>query len=158
MREDGDCICKPCWRFCHRAVKFWAVRSREVFVRTPAPRGEQRYQRRKRAERETDVWMRLVERLGSPGTASTWVHVGDRTADMFAFFTACVATHTQFLVRAAQNRRLPEAEMGYLLDQVRSWPANACRPFDVPASHGRAARSSRHKTRLCPGKYFVAPL
>src|SRR5437868_13920256 len=31
--------------------------AQEPFVRVPAPQGEQRYQRRKRQERETDVWM-----------------------------------------------------------------------------------------------------
>src|SRR5437764_14169436 len=34
--------------------------AQEPFVRIPAPEGEQRYGRRKREERETDVWMRQV--------------------------------------------------------------------------------------------------
>ena len=33
--------------------------------RIPAPEGEQRYQRRKREERETDVWMRQVQTIGT---------------------------------------------------------------------------------------------
>ena len=39
----------------------------------------------------------------------------------------------------------PSPEEGgqrYLLDSVRSWPAQASRPFQVPASHGRTARST----------------
>src|SRR5438034_3425044 len=62
--------------------------AQEPFVRIPAPDGEQRYQRRKREERETDVWMRQVQAIGTPESASMWIHVGDRSADMFAFFQA----------------------------------------------------------------------
>jgi hypothetical protein len=116
----------------------------EPFVRTPAPRGETRSKRRQRSERETDVWMRLVTRLGSFPAGTTVVHVGDREADMFPFFQACQATQTHFLVRAFENRRIVSEEepQRYLLDSVRAWPATASRPFDVPASHGRTARST----------------
>jgi hypothetical protein len=57
----------------------------EPFVRTPAPAAETRSKRRQRTERETDVWMRLVTRLGSFPPEATIVHVGDRGADMFPF-------------------------------------------------------------------------
>src|SRR5207237_6085641 len=62
--------------------------AQEPFVRIPAPDGEQRYQRRKRDARETDVWMRQVQSIGTPEPGSMWVHVGDRGADMFPFFTS----------------------------------------------------------------------
>lgn len=116
----------------------------EPFVRIPAPVAETRSQRRQRAERETDVWMRLVMRLGSFPPEATIVHVGDRGADMFPFFQACRATRTHFLVRAFENRRIEPEEEGhrYLLDEVRTWSAQANRPFQVPASHGRTARST----------------
>jgi hypothetical protein len=94
----------------------------EPFVRIPAPAAETRSKRRQRAERETDVWMRQVRRLGSFPPRTTIVHVGDRGADLFPFFQACRATQTHFL--------------------VRTWPAQASRPFQVPASHGRTARST----------------
>ncbi len=73
------------------------------------------------------------------------VHVGDRGADMFPFFQACQATQTHFLVRAAQNRRVQESEdeISYALMRARSWPSQASRPFEVPARHGRQARSTQ---------------
>jgi hypothetical protein len=91
--------------------------AQEPFVRTPAPTGDQRHQR---ASRETDVWMRQIQRIGTPDAASLWVQVGDRGADMFPFFHACQATHTHFLGRAAQNRRtlISEDEIGYSRDRV----------------------------------------
>jgi Transposase DNA-binding/Transposase Tn5 dimerisation domain len=118
--------------------------AQEPFVRIPAPAGEARHHRRKRAERETDVWIRQVQVIGTPAPGSTWVHVGDRGADMFPFFQACQQTQTHFLVRAAQNRRVQEqdAAISYLLTQARSWPSQASRPFEVPARHGHPRRST----------------
>jgi len=129
----------------------------EPFVRTPAPKGETRSQRRQRSKRETDVWMRLVTRLGSFPAETTVVHVGDRGADMFPFFQACRATQTHFLVRAFENRRIESEEelQRYLLDEVRSWPAQASRPLQVPASHGRTARST--VVQLAFGTLTVLP-
>ncbi len=40
--------------------------AQEAFVRIPAPEGEQRHQRLKCQERETDVWMRQVAAIGTP--------------------------------------------------------------------------------------------
>jgi len=58
---------------------------------------------------------------------------------------ACQATQTHFLVRAAQNRRVQksEDEISYSLTQVRSWPSQASRPFEVPARHGHPGRSTQ---------------
>jgi hypothetical protein len=129
----------------------------EPFVRIPAPVAETRSKRRQRTERETDVWMRLVRGLGSFRAETTIVHIGDRGADMFPFFQACRATQTHFLVRAFENRRLqPEdGPQTYLLDEVRTWPAQASRPFQVPASHGRTARSTA--VQLAFGALIVLP-
>ncbi|HLI06605.1 MAG TPA: hypothetical protein VKV40_08560 [Ktedonobacteraceae bacterium] len=46
---------------------------------------EQHHHRRKGEARETDVWMRQVQTIGTPDAASMWVHVGDRGADMFPY-------------------------------------------------------------------------
>ena len=103
--------------------------AQEPFVRIPAPEGEQRYGRRKREKRESDVWTRQVQAIGTPESTSMWVHVGDRGADMFPFFQACQATQTHFLVRAGKSRRVQEneAEISYSLKLARSWPSQASR-------------------------------
>ena len=131
--------------------------AQEPFVRIPAPDGEQRYQRRKREERETDVWIRQVQTIGTPAAGSMWVHVGDRGADMFPFFQACQATQTHFLLRAAQNRRVQESEdeISYSLTQARGFPSQASRPFEVPARHGRQARSTQ--LQLAFGQMTLLP-
>ncbi len=117
--------------------------AQEPFVRVPAPAGEQRHQRRKRQERETDVWMRQVSTIGTPDPGCTWVHVGDRGADLFPFFCACQATQTSFLVRAAQNRCVEqgEEEIKYSLQRARAWSSQQSRPLELEARHGHKARS-----------------
>jgi hypothetical protein len=131
--------------------------AQEPFVRIPPPEGEQRSQRRKRDERESDVWMRQVYAIGTPEPTSMWVHVGDRGADMFPFFQACQQTQTQFLVRAAQNRRVQEGEeeITYSLTQARSWPSQASRPFEVPARHGHKGRQTQ--LQLAFGQITLLP-
>jgi Transposase DNA-binding/Transposase DDE domain len=131
--------------------------AQEPFVRTPAPQGEQRYQRRKREERETDVWMRQVQAIGTPEPASMWVHVGDRGADLFPFFQACRSTQTHFLVRAAQNRRVEgcEEEISSSLTQARAFPSQGSRPFEVPARHGHPGRSTQ--LQLAFGQMTLLP-
>ena len=120
-------------------------RAQKPFVRIAAPVQEQRYQRRHREQRETDVWMEMVEQIGPSTAAGMLVHVGDRAADMFPFVRACLSARTHFVVRATQTRsvQLAEGEIGHLLDQVRSWPSQDQRSFEVPASHGRQGRETR---------------
>jgi hypothetical protein len=119
--------------------------AQEPFVRIPAPMGEGRSERHPRETRETDVWMRQVQAIGSPPAGTAWVHVGDRGADMVPFFQACSLTQTSLLVRAAQNRRVQgqDAAISYALTQARSWPSQASRPFEVPARPGRTGRSTQ---------------
>src|SRR5207302_10897015 len=125
--------------------------------RIPAPNGEQRSQRRKREERETDVWMRQVQGIGTPESASMWVHVGDRGADMFPCLEACQQTQTHFLVRAAQNRRVQESEeeIPYSLTQARSWPSQPSRVLELPARHGHQKRSAQ--LQLACGQMTLLP-
>lgn len=131
--------------------------AQEPFLRQPIPIGETRSKRRQPDKRETDVWMRQVSRLGNFSAETLVVHVGDRGADMFPFFQACRATQTHFLVRVFENRRIePEnVPQRYLIDEIRSWSPQASRPFEVPASHGRTARSS--VVQLAFGKVTILP-
>jgi hypothetical protein len=76
---------------------------------------------------------------------------------MFPFFQACRSTQTHFLVRAAQNRRVQESEeeISYSLTQARAFPSQASRPFEVPARHGRQARSTQ--LQLAFGQLTLLP-
>src|SRR2546428_9358562 len=131
--------------------------AQEPLVRIPAPEGEQRYQRRKREERESDVWCLQVQAIGTPESGSLWVHVGDRGADIFPFFQACRSAQTHFLVRAAQNRRVQESEdeITSSLTQARAFPSQASRVLELPARHGHQKRSAQ--LQLAFGQMTLLP-
>lgn len=115
----------------------------EPFVRQSAPKGETRAQRRKRSK-ETDVWSRCVQAIGPSRSSSLFVHVADRGADIFEFLESCRRMQTYFVVRATQDRRvqMQEGTLSHLFAELSVLPAVDERSFDVPASHGRKARST----------------
>lgn len=119
--------------------------TQKPFVRGRAPQKEQRSQRRHREQRETEVWMQMGEQIGSFPSTSMIVPVGDRGADRFPFFRACLLTHPHFVVRAAQNRSIEHEEQAidHLLDQVRAWTSQGEHSFLVPASQGRTGRQTQ---------------
>lgn len=116
----------------------------EPFLRKPAPKGESCAKRRERA-RESDVWLRAVEAVGSPPLGSQWIHVGDRGGDLFGLFEACGEQGCDFLVRVAQNRyaQTPDGTETYLLTWARTLPAQGERVLALPARHGQPAREAR---------------
>ena len=75
----------------------------EPFLRQPAPKGETKRQREQR-ERESQVWERSVQAIGTPPEGVQWIHVGDRYSDMFSFLSLCRQQQCDFVVRAAQDR------------------------------------------------------
>ncbi len=121
------------------------------WVRQPAERQrdgrKQNSRQRRQRERESAVWWRSVQEVGRPPTGQRWIHVGDRYADMLPFLQSCERMGTAFVVRAAQNRRLwpeaePQASVEHLLDEARSWPAQATGTVEVASEHERRARQA----------------
>jgi hypothetical protein len=79
------------------------IAQQEPFLRQPAPKGEPKHQRQER-ERESQVWERSIQALGSPPAGVQWIHVGDRGSDIFSFLSLCRDLGCDFVVRAAQDR------------------------------------------------------
>jgi Transposase DNA-binding/Transposase Tn5 dimerisation domain len=139
------------------------------WVRQPAPRAangrKQTSRQRRGRERESQLWERAVQRVGRPAAQQLWVHVGDRYADMFAFWQSCRQEGTHFVVRAAHNRRLLAAEgegegeanaaLEHLLDRVRSWPGQAHGTLELASEHERRARQAQ--VQLSWGELAVPP-
>ena len=125
----------------------------EAWVREKAPGkadgSKQNSRQRQERPRESEVWTRAVQQVGSPPEAEVWIHVADRYADMWAFLKRCLEMGTFFLVRAAQNRRVcieeeqAEPELDHLLDRAKSWPAQGQGSIDVPSEHERRARTAQ---------------
>src|SRR5438270_267999 len=122
--------------------------ARQAAARKADGSKESSHQRAERP-RESEVWIRAVEQVGSPPAGKVWIHVADRYADMFAFLQRCRQMGTFFLVRAAQNRRVvgeeekAEPELDHLLDRAKSWSAQAHGSIEVPSEHERRARTAQ---------------
>jgi len=75
------------------------IAQQEPLLRQPAPKGETKRQRQER-ERESQVWERGIQVLGSPPAGVQWIHVGDRGSDIFSFLSLCRDLSCDCVVRA----------------------------------------------------------
>lgn len=116
----------------------------EPFVRQPAP-GPETCAERQRRPRESEVWTRAVEAVGPPPDERRWVHVGDAYSDIFAFLAACRAQRTDFLIRAAQDRRIQreDATRTSTFPFARALPVRDEQVLALPARPGKPARTAR---------------
>ena len=150
----------------------------EPFLRKPVPKGETKKERAER-ERESEVWERSIEAIGSPPRGIQWIHVGDRGADIFSLLSRSVALGTDYLIRAAQDRCVdlhvqdltapiarpshhkraegePPAAPGlHLFDVARSWKPVGSQDLELPATKKRKARTAH--LSLCYGKVRLLP-
>src|SRR2546428_1387495 len=133
----------------------------EPFLRQPAPKGETKRQRQER-ERESQVWERSIQALGSPPVGVQWIHVGDRGSDIFPFLSLCRELGCDFVVRAAQDRCVdllveqadapvaPRSHHGgrreqalqslHLFEVVRGWPAQGQQDLELESTQKYAKR------------------
>ena len=113
----------------------------EPFLRIPAPPGETKWQRARRAQRESQVWERSVRSIGRAPARTQWIHVGDRASDMFPFLRACVEQDCDCVVRASADRCVD-----LLVEQAE-------RPV-APRSHHKASMAhpaARHLFEVAAG-------
>ncbi len=137
------------------------IAHQEPFLRQPAPANETKQQRLAR-ERESQVWERSVQALGSPPRGTRWIHVGDRGSDIFSLLWLCRELGCDFLIRAAQDRCVdllveqaqtavaarshhperPSPPSQHLFEVVRAWPAQAHQDLHLDATQKHAARTA----------------
>jgi hypothetical protein len=137
------------------------IAQQEPFLRQPAPKGETKRARQER-ERESQVWERSIQALGSPPAGVQWIHVGDRGSDMFPFLSLCRELGCDFVVRAAQDRCVDllveqadapvaprshhsrpaaqAAQSRHLFEVVRSWPAQGQQDLELESTQKYAKR------------------
>jgi len=80
----------------------------EVFYRRPKPPGENSYRRTQREGKESEVWTRLIARIGRPADGVTYVHVFDRGADSLDVFCQLRAERGEWVIRASHRHRVVE--------------------------------------------------
>lgn len=77
----------------------------ELFHREPVPEGETRRQQKNRT-RESEVWGRVIDRVGPPPEEARFIHVFDAGADNFEVFCRLRLQRCDWVIRAAQKHRV----------------------------------------------------
>lgn len=133
--------------------------AQELYYRIPGRRRETNTQRKKR-QRNSEVWGRIVQQVGTPQPGARIIHVCDRAADDYELFTHCQLQQTGWVVRAQQlNRKIyaatayatetPEkdAEIHYLRDFIDSQPIAGKYDLAVASRKGCQARTAKIEVR-----------
>lgn len=111
--------------------------------------------RRRDADRESVVWSKLIDQIGSPPPGIHWLHVCDRGADDYEVYCHARRNNCGWVIRACRlNRIIFTAEdrrttLGDLLDAE---PVQAERILEIPATDKRESRAARLALRFVPVK------
>lgn len=107
--------------------------------------GQQAYARPSAAP-EADRWARALFEAGPPPPGVRWIWVADREADAFEPLWGCWARGIDWVVRAAQSRRLHHPA-GYSLDAVAQAPLLGTVTRALRARPGQPARPATLEVR-----------
>lgn len=114
--------------------------------------------RRKKSKRETDMWGRVIDRVGPAPVDARFIHVCDRGADNIDVYCHLLQQRAGWVVRAAQlERRVLNAEgcEGSLDEVVRAAPLVGSYELQVRANRDQPARTALIEVRWTR---FVMPL
>jgi hypothetical protein len=117
-----------------------------IYHRKPIAKGETRTQRLRRDDRESQIWCKLVDQIGSPPPGISWVHVVDRGADDFEFFYHCQQTRTEWVARAKNLNRViiaPRGEELSLKSYLQTLPVAGSFTIDLRARPKQPARVAK---------------
>jgi hypothetical protein len=107
--------------------------------------------RRRSADRESAVWGRLIERIGSPPPGVKWLHVCDRGADDYEVFLRALHHGCGFVIRAARLNRKVQTLAGRRLPLkqfLEELPTHGQRDVAVKATAKQPARTARVTLRF----------
>lgn len=77
----------------------------EIYHRIPAPKKEKTREKKNRP-RESEVWGRVIDQVGTPRGSARFIHVLDAGADNFEVFCHLKQQDAGWVVRAAQKHRI----------------------------------------------------
>lgn len=133
--------------FCPDGQRLLGLTHQQLFVRRPAPPGEPAAARKRRAGRESLLWVQNIAAVGPPPDGSPWVDVADRGADDYEGMAAALRAGHGFLFRACQDRKVfvtaEHDEEAYLMRHARGLPAAGHDVVEVPGRGGRPPRAAR---------------
>lgn len=125
----------------------------QLHIRQEAPKNEHT-SKRKRRDRESQLWLRGIEATGRPPQGCRWVDVGDRGADIYEAMVAAQAQGHDFVFRLTQNRQVwltPEREeWTKLRDRARGLASQGRDSVDIPGRGGRVPRQAEVELAATP--------
>jgi hypothetical protein len=129
------------------------IAGQELFYRKPRKNPKETYYCRMQRARESQVWGRLIDRVGVPVPNVKYLHVCDRGADNTEVFYHCRDQQSGWVIRAAQLHRRGEAPDGSrvkLSDWLADQPVLGTYEMSVRATEKTKARIARLEIRAAP--------
>ena len=123
-----------------------------VYYRKPVPKGEKARQRLER-KRESRIWGEVIDQVGTAPENVRFTHIFDRGADNYEVYCKLLLTKVDWVVRAAQLKRLIEPPRGkkrQLQKYLRGLPLSGRYELVMPARSGQSARNARVEVRFGP--------
>lgn len=120
--------------------------------------GRQNASQRAKRWRESEMWIELIEKVGSPPPDSQYIHVCDSAADNFEAFCTVLSLGSDFVIRAGRpsrailtpdERRIPLAEYIEELTDFGEYD------LEIPRGNRKPARVARLRVRA---GHFQMPL
>jgi hypothetical protein len=123
-----------------------------IYYRQRVPKREKQRQRLKR-KRESEIWGEVIDQVGPPPENVRWTHVFDRGGDNFEVYCHLLLNHSDWVVRAAQLKRLvatPAGEQVQLGEYLQSCPVAGTYELEVKANHDQPTRTALVEVRFGP--------
>lgn len=121
----------------------------EIFYRQLRPKGDNTYRRTQRA-RESEVWGRVIDRVGPPAEGVRYIHVDDRGADNLEVFCHLLHQRCGWVVRASQLHRTvrdAQNQSHKLRELLERQPLQESYELKVPEAVGRPKRTAKLEVR-----------
>jgi hypothetical protein len=131
----------------------------ELFYRRPTNRAKENSYRRTQRPRESEVWGRVIDRVGPAPAGARYIHVCDRGADNFEVFCHCRQQQVGWIIRATQLKRMIETPAGERV-KLNAWlaaqPVLGTYELSLRATAKEKARTARLEVRVAP-VVLIAP-
>ena len=121
-----------------------------ILYRQPVPKGEKPRARLQRP-RESRLWGQVIDQVGPPPENVRFTHVFDRGGDNFEVYCHLLLRRTDWVVRAAQLKRLVTDSAGQTLqlrEHLKTLPVLGTYELSVRANQDQAARTATVEVRV----------
>jgi hypothetical protein len=127
--------------------------AQEVLYRQPRQNPDENCSQRLQRPRESEVWGRVIDKVGCPAPGVKYLHVCDRGADNIEVFCHCRQQHCGWVIRATQLTRYGETPQGdriKLQDWLETQTVLGTYELSVRATFKEPARTARMVVRAAP--------